>query len=76
MLAQRHRGFVDAARALGRTSSIALRHVLPNTLTPALIQASVTIGFAILMDGGPFVRRRRRAAADAGRGLMIAEALT
>ena len=53
VLAQRHRGFVDAARALGRTELwIALRHVLPNAMTPALIQASVTIGFAILMTAG------------------------
>ena len=29
-----------------------LRHVLPNSLTPALIQASVTIGFAILLTAG------------------------
>jgi peptide/nickel transport system permease protein len=53
VLAQRHRGFVDAARALGRTELwIALRHILPNALTPALIQASVTIGLAILMTAG------------------------
>ena len=29
-----------------------LRHVLPNSLTPALIQSSVTIGFAILLTAG------------------------
>lgn len=53
VLSQRHRGFVDAARALGKSESfIALRHVLPNAMAPALIQASVTIGFAILMTAG------------------------
>lgn len=53
VLTQRNRGFVDAARALGRSDSwIALRHVLPNALAPAMIQASVTIGFAILMTAG------------------------
>lgn len=53
VLSQRTRGFVDAARALGRSEfSIALRHVLPNALSPSLIQASVTIGFAILMTAG------------------------
>jgi peptide/nickel transport system permease protein len=53
VLTQRHRGFVDAARALGSgEAAIALRHVLPNALAPALIQASVTIGFAILMTAG------------------------
>ncbi len=53
VLSQHHRGFVDAARALGKSESfIALRHVLPNAMAPALIQASVTIGFAILMTAG------------------------
>lgn len=53
VLAQRGRGFVDASRALGRSEVfIALRHVLPNALAPSLIQASVTIGFAILMTAG------------------------
>ena len=53
VLAQRDRGFVDAARALGKSeAAIALRHVLPNALAPAMIQASVTIGFAILMTAG------------------------
>jgi peptide/nickel transport system permease protein len=53
VLTQRHRGFVDAARALGKSEAwIALRHVLPNALAPAMIQASVTIGFAILMTAG------------------------
>ena len=45
--------FVEAARAMGnRELTIALRHVLPNSLTPALIQSSVTIGFAILLTAG------------------------
>ncbi len=53
MLSQKARGYVEAARALGRSElSIAARHVLPNSLTPALIQSSVTIGFAILLTAG------------------------
>ncbi|WP_158746589.1 ABC transporter permease [Acidisphaera sp. L21] len=53
VLTQRHRGFVDAARVLGKSEGwIALHHVLPNALAPAMIQASVTIGFAILMTAG------------------------
>ncbi|MFN0116477.1 MAG: ABC transporter permease [Paracoccaceae bacterium] len=53
VLAQTSRGFVEAARALGQPElQIALRHVLPNSLTPALIQSSVTIGFAILLTAG------------------------
>lgn len=53
VLSQKSRGFVEAARALGNSElTIALRHVLPNSLTPALIQSSVTIGFAILLTAG------------------------
>jgi len=53
VMAQKTRGFVEAARAMGLTElQVALRHVLPNSLTPALIQSSVTIGFAILLTAG------------------------
>lgn len=53
VMAQTTRGFVEASRALGRSEFvIALRHALPNSLTPALIQSSVTIGFAILLTAG------------------------
>ena len=53
VVVQARRGFVDASRALGRSEGwIAMRHVLPNALAPSLIQASVTIGFAILMTAG------------------------
>ncbi len=53
VLAQRHRSYVESARALGNSElTIALRHVLPNSLTPSLIQASVTIGWGILLTAG------------------------
>ena len=53
VLSQKSRGFIEAARAMGNTEmAIALHHVLPNSLTPALIQSSVTIGFAILLTAG------------------------
>jgi peptide/nickel transport system permease protein len=73
VLTQRNRGFIDAARALGRGEAwIALRHVLPNALAPAMIQASVTIGFAILMTAGlSFVGAGVRPPAPEW-GLMIA----
>ena len=73
VLAQARRGFVDASRALGRGGAfIALRHVLPNALAPSLIQASVTIGFAILMTAGlSFVGAGVRPPAPEW-GLMIA----
>ena len=53
VLSQKVRGYVEAARAIGNSETvIAFRHVLPNSLAPALIQASVTIGFAILLTAG------------------------
>ncbi len=73
VLAQRGRGFVDASRALGKSEAfIALRHVLPNALAPAMIQASVTIGFASLLTAGlSFVGAGVRPPAPEW-GLMIA----
>lgn len=53
VLVLRERGFVEAARAIGLTEiQIAMRHVMPNALRPALAQGSVTIGFAILLTAG------------------------
>lgn len=53
VMVQRERSYVEAARALGNSErQIALRHVLPNSLTPSMIQASVTVGFAILLTSG------------------------
>ncbi len=45
--------FVDASRALGASRlRQALRHVLPNALTPLLVQASFDVGAAILTAAG------------------------
>ena len=73
VVVQGRRGFVDASRALGRSGLwIATRHVLPNALAPSLIQASVTVGFAILMTAGlSFVGAGVRPPAPEW-GLMIA----
>ena len=47
------RTYVEAARAAGnRGFIIALKHVLPNALTPALVQSTATIGFAIILTAG------------------------
>jgi peptide/nickel transport system permease protein len=43
--------FIEAARARGGTSrSIILRHVVPNALGPAIVQASVLMGFALQIE--------------------------
>jgi peptide/nickel transport system permease protein len=53
VLAERARSYVEASRALGNRELVtAVRHVLPNSLTPALVQASVTVGWAILLTAG------------------------
>jgi peptide/nickel transport system permease protein len=53
VLALREREFVEAATALGSSRTrIAFKHLLPNVLTPILIQASFDIGQAILTAAG------------------------
>jgi peptide/nickel transport system permease protein len=53
VLSLRERTFVEAARANGdRPLSIALRHVLPNAMTPGFAQAPITLGFAIIIIAG------------------------
>ena len=43
--------FVDAARALGASDArILLRHVLPNCLGPAVVQATFTFAYAVLTE--------------------------
>ena len=65
-LAVKRREFVEAAESLGASRwRIMRRHVLPNILTPLIIQATIGVGNAILLVsalGGP---RSRGATADA-----------
>ncbi len=35
-----------------RETVIAFRHVLPNAIEPGLIQASITLGFAVILTAG------------------------
>ncbi len=52
-LSMKERDFVLAARSLGATNRrIALRHVLPNTMQPVIVQASLLMGGAILAEAG------------------------
>jgi peptide/nickel transport system permease protein len=53
VLSERTKTYVEGARAIGqREVVIALKHVLPNSAAPALVQTSVTIGWAILLTAG------------------------
>ena len=49
----RRRYFVEAAQAIGVSDwVIILRHILPNTVSPILVQATVDMGTVILAMGG------------------------
>lgn len=49
----RERPFVEAARAVGvRDSAIIMRHILPNSISPILVQITVDMGTVILVAGG------------------------
>lgn len=51
VLSLRERQFVEAARAMGASSShILLRHILPNTLAPVVVFATLTVPQAILQE--------------------------
>jgi len=53
VLSLRERTFVEAARATGdKSMSIAIRHVLPNAMTPGFAQASITFGYSIIITAG------------------------
>jgi len=49
----RQQAFVEAARGLGAgTGRVMLRHILPNSITPILVQASLDVGTVILATTG------------------------
>jgi len=51
VLAVKEEVFVDGARALGAPARrLVLRHILPNAATPVLVQASVLMAIAILVE--------------------------
>ena len=51
VLSIREREFIEAARTIGAGNSrIMLRHVLPNVTAPIIVQASLSVAFAILAE--------------------------
>ncbi len=53
VLSARRSDYADSARAVGNPGwRIVLLHLLPNCLTPALVQASLTMGWSILDASG------------------------
>ena len=50
-LSLRHREYVEAARLVGQTNAtIILRQILPNTLSPIIVLASLMVATAILLE--------------------------
>ncbi len=50
VLAERERDYVEAAHVVGEGHlSIAFRQILPNCLSPAIIQATISLGFVMLI---------------------------
>ena len=53
VLTLREQEFVLAARAIGASDSrIQVRHILPNTMAPVIVQATVSVAYAILAEAG------------------------
>ncbi|MBB5751554.1 ABC transporter permease [Prosthecomicrobium pneumaticum] len=53
VLSLRERPFIAAARCSGANDfAIMFRHILPNAMTPVIVQVSVSIGMAILLTAG------------------------
>jgi peptide/nickel transport system permease protein len=70
----RERYFIEAAQATGvRDSVIILRHILPNTISPILVQATVDLGTVILAMGGLAFLGLGTQPPAADWGLMVSE---
>jgi peptide/nickel transport system permease protein len=53
VLSLRERPFIAAARCSGAgDGAIMFRHILPNAMTPVIVQVSISIGMAILLTAG------------------------
>jgi peptide/nickel transport system permease protein len=74
VLAVRELEFVDAARVTGnRPFRVAFRHVLPNSLRPAMVQGTLVTGWAILDVAGLAFLGVGIAPPTAEWGVMVAE---
>lgn len=52
-LSLKEKEFVEAARAIGaRDSHIMLKTILPNCISPLIVQASLAVGYAVLVEAG------------------------
>ena len=76
-LSLREREYVEAARCAGSSDLKAIfTHLLPNALPPALIQSSVTVGWAILLTAGLSFIGAGVKIPEAEWGLMVSQGST
>ena len=74
VLAEKERLYVDAARAVGaRPTRIIFRHILPNSIFPVIVQATLDLGGVILTAAGLSFIGFGAGAGVAEWGLMIAD---
>lgn len=74
VLTVRNEEYVDAARAIGASAArVMLRHVLPNSLGPLVVQASISMGIAILIEASLSFIGLGTQPPDPSLGLMLAE---
>lgn len=53
VLSEKQREYVQAARCIGsKDGRIVLRHLLPNTVSPLLVQLSLAMAYAVLLEAG------------------------
>jgi peptide/nickel transport system permease protein len=73
-LAVKEEVFVESARALGASElAIMLRHVLPNAISPVLVQASILMGIAILIEAALSFIGLGTQPPDPSLGLMLSD---
>lgn len=73
----RERSFVEAARSIGVSDGTILRrHIVPNSMTPILVQATIDIGTVILAAGSLAFLGLGASPPTPDWGLMVAEGRT
>lgn len=74
-LSLKERDFVNGARAIGRDNwGIIARHMLPNTLSPIIVQATISFAVAILAEAGLSYLGLGTQPPNASWGLMLRDA--
>ena len=69
VLSIRSQPYIESAIAGGtKNAKLLLRHVLPNTLAPLIVQSTYVCASAMLIEAGSQLPRRRRAARGAELG--------